>query len=76
MNSPIYYNFVGTVESPNNGHIGGGAFVRCREMSAFRSVRFGRLYVYRRSNIYILYILTKVLYILKFKSFHGRIIQL
>ena len=27
-------HFSNIVESPNNGHIGGMAFVRCREMSA------------------------------------------
>ena len=28
--------FLYTVESPNNGHVGGMASVRCRELSAFR----------------------------------------
>ena len=32
-----------TMESPNNGNFWDMVFVRCRELSASRSVRFGRL---------------------------------
>ena len=38
--------FMSIVESPNNGHIGGMAFVRCREMSSSRCVRFWETTVY------------------------------